>query len=118
MTKVPCVARSTRRTCLRTPTATDRLLEPGSPVNRRHARFEALLPPRVRSRGTATLAGVKAPGRCSPGILPLESLLQPSPGYGSSQSSTEARAEPALHEPPEVQPSRLERETRISTLGS
>jgi len=42
-------ARSFRRACMSTSTATDRSSEPGSPVNRRHARFEALLPPRVRS---------------------------------------------------------------------
>jgi len=58
MTEVSRVARSHRRTCFRTPTAHDRLLEPGWPVSRRHARFEALLPPRVRSRGSTTLAGV------------------------------------------------------------
>jgi len=55
-------ARSFRRACVSTSTATDRSSEPGSPVNRRHARFEALLPPRVRSPISLTLAGVGVTG--------------------------------------------------------
>jgi len=43
----------------------------GSPVSSRHARFEALLPPGVRSRNDPSLARVRSSGRCSPGLLPL-----------------------------------------------
>jgi len=51
-------ARRTRRSCLGTPTAIRRSPVTSSPVSRRHARFGALLPPRVRSPFSLTLAGV------------------------------------------------------------
>jgi hypothetical protein len=45
----------------------------GSPVNGRHARFEALLPPGVRSATTSIPGQAEVARRCSPGVLrPLE----------------------------------------------
>jgi len=82
------VARRDRRTCFRTPTASCRSLEPGSPVSRRHARFEALLPSRVRSLGSNTLAGVRRTGSVlSWDSSPLE-LAPTCTGCGLLQGST------------------------------
>jgi hypothetical protein len=55
-------ARPFRRACLGTSTASGRSPESSSPVSRRHARFGALLPPRVRSPHSLTLAGVGVSG--------------------------------------------------------
>jgi len=56
----------------------------GSPVNGRHARFEALLPPGVRSATTLRLARLRAVRRCSPGVLTLQSVLHHGSGFGLS----------------------------------
>jgi len=59
---------------------------PDSPAHDRIARFEALLPPRVRSRGARTSCRdlrpdppERSPGRCSPGIYALLELSPPHP---------------------------------------
>lgn len=70
----------------RTPLFDDHRNLRAPPARSRHARFEALLPPRVRSptdrasrRGSRARACAPThrdrPGRCSPGITPLQSLL-------------------------------------------
>lgn len=59
---------------------------PDSPAHGRIARFEALLPSRVRSRGARTSCRdlrpdppERTPGRCSPGIYALLELSPPHP---------------------------------------
>jgi len=69
----------------------------GSPVNGRHAHFEALLPPGVRSDDDLALARLGPSRRCSPGVLHppeptpprfrVRSLADPHAG-GSRPSST------------------------------
>jgi len=56
----------------------------GSPVNGRHARFEALLPPGVRSATTPSPGQAEAARRCSPGVLALQSSLHHGSGFGVS----------------------------------
>jgi len=89
-----------RRCQVRTPEGTSTAPSvsnaPGSPDGSRHARFEALLSPRVRSRSIRTLAGVGSRGRCSPGLWsPLEfapaargcGVLHECPSFGTSPDS-------------------------------
>jgi len=65
---------------------------------RRSARLEALLPSGVRSRDRPRLSPELAPegshgrpGRCSPGISPLQSLLRHDLGFGSTATTTRGR---------------------------
>jgi hypothetical protein len=59
-------------------------------VSDRHARFEALLPPGVRSRfRSVALARAGPPSRCSRGLLPLQSSLHHGSGSGFSQLHTQ-----------------------------
>jgi hypothetical protein len=60
----------------------------GSPVNGRHARFEALLPPGVRSATTPSPGQAEAARRCSPGVLALQSSLHYGSGFGLSRQHT------------------------------
>jgi len=62
----------------------------GSPYDGRHARFEALLPPGVRSATTLALARRESRSRCSHGVLALQSSLHYGPG---PVSRVDARAE-------------------------
>jgi len=55
----------------------------GSPVNGRHARFEALLPPGVRSATTSTPGQAEAARRCSPGVSRPPELSPPRFGIRS-----------------------------------
>lgn len=72
----------------------------------RTARFEALLPPRVRSRGARSSCRSlrpdppeRTPGRCSPGIQPFWSLLHRVLGSGRSRRSPANRTPPEDHAP-------------------
>jgi len=77
----------------------------GSPVNGRHAHFEALLPPGVRSDDDLALARLGPPRRCSPGVLHppecapprfrVRSLADPHAG-GSRPSSTHVSGCPVI----------------------
>jgi len=49
----------------------------GSPVNGRHARFEALLPPGVRSAASSLPGQAEDARRCSPGVLDPSELSPP-----------------------------------------
>jgi hypothetical protein len=97
------VAASERASCPARPSSTTNRNLRAPPTRGRHARFEALLPPRVRSptdrasrRGSRARACAPTrrgrPGRCSLGISPLQSLLRHVLGFGSSASR--ARGEP------------------------
>jgi hypothetical protein len=66
----------------------------GSPVNGRHARFEALLPPGVRSATTSLPGQAEDARRCSPGVLALQSSLHHGPGFGHSQRHTRGAEAP------------------------
>jgi len=54
-------------------------------VRRRHARFEALLPPGVRSATTPRPGQAGVARRCSPGVLSLQSSLHYGSGFGLSR---------------------------------
>jgi len=79
----------------------------GSPVNGRHARFEALLPPGVRSATTSPPGQAEAARRCSPGVSsPFRAL---STTVRDSVTRVDARGgqSPMPRTPPGAQPSRL-----------
>jgi len=57
-------------------------------VSGRHARFEALLPPGVRSATVSTPGQAGTARRCSPGILTLQSSLHHGSGFGLSRIPT------------------------------
>jgi len=90
----------------------------GSPVSGRHARFEALLPPGVRSATVSDLGQAETDRRCSPGILALQSSLHHGSGFGHSHRRTRGARGPVPRTSLGVQPSRLHSATRTPTLGS
>jgi len=78
-------------------------------VSDRHARFEALLPPGVRSRfRSVALARAGPPSRCSRGLLPLQSSLHLGSGSGFSRLHTQ-QGEALYHV-------RLREVSRLATL--
>ena len=91
-------------------------------VNDRHARFEALLPPGVRSRSLVVPAGITKPGRCSPGLFSLQSLLRSRSRCGLSRSSSGITASAAtvggLRHSPEAFASSLRDKVCTLPLGS
>jgi len=68
----------------------------GSPVNGRHARFEALLPPGVRSATTPPPGQARAARRCSPGVY-CPSELSPLRFRVRSLASTRAGGKAPCH---------------------
>jgi len=66
----------------------------GSLVSGQHARFEALLPPGVRSATTSSPGQAEAARRCSPGILTLQSSLHYGSGFGLSRRHTQGAEAP------------------------
>jgi len=66
----------------------------GSLVSGQHARFEALLPPGVRSATTSSPGQAEAARRCSPGILTLQSSLHYGSGFGLSRRRTQGAEAP------------------------
>jgi hypothetical protein len=90
---------------------------PGSPVYGRHAHFEALLPPGVRS-ATAPIPGqAEAARRCSPGVLSLQSFLHYGSGSGHSRRHTQGTQGSMPRASPGAQPSRLHSATWTPTPG-
>jgi len=86
-------------------------------VNGRYARFEALLPPGVRSLTTSDPGQGEA---VAPVLSWASSPLEPSPkrpGSGISPKPHRIRDEPSPDTPRGTQPSRYVRETRIPTPG-
>jgi len=86
-------------------------------VNGRHARFEALLPPGVRSLTTSDPGQGEA---VAPVLSWASSPLEPPPkrpGFGISPKPHRIRDEPSPGRPQGTQPSRYVRETRIPTPG-
>jgi len=65
-------------------------------------------PREVRSRGDRPPCGERPPGRCSPGLGPLQSILQRDSGLGSSPRLTKAGC-PAPHAPRGTRRSRRSR---------
>jgi hypothetical protein len=66
---------------------TSRLVSAGlAGLGGRHARFEALLPSRVRSHDDRSLARARSSGRCSPGLFPSPALA-----FRLTQSSVPSR---------------------------
>jgi len=78
------LVRSPRRARRRAARTVPFLLTLGSPVSGRHARFEALLPPGVRSATTPSPGQAEVARRCSPGVLTLQSFLHHGSGFGVS----------------------------------
>jgi hypothetical protein len=89
------LVRSPRRTRRRAARAVPFLLALGSPVRGRHARFEALLPPGVRSATTPSPGQAEAARRCSPGVLSLQSSLHYGSGFGLSRQRTQGALNPS-----------------------
>jgi hypothetical protein len=88
----------------------------GSPVNGRHARFEALLPPGVRSATTPALARPRSPVGALLGFLP--SRVSSTTVRGSVTRKDMRRGQsPMPRTPPGAQPSRLHSATRTPTPG-
>jgi hypothetical protein len=86
-------------------------------VNGRRARFEALLPPGVRSATTLIPGQARAARRCSPGVLSLQSFLHYGSGSGHSRRHTQGARGPVPRAPPGAQPSRLHTATWTPTPG-
>jgi hypothetical protein len=78
------LVRSPRRARRRAARTVPPLPTLGSPVSGRHAHFEALLPPGVRSATTPSPGQAEAARRCSHGVLALQSSLYHGSGFGSS----------------------------------
>jgi hypothetical protein len=86
----------------------------GSPVNGRHARFEALLPPGVRSATTPALARPRSPVGALLGFLP--SRVSSTTVRGSVTRKDMRRGQsPMPRTPPGAQPSRLHSAIRTPT---
>jgi len=87
----------------------------GSPVRDRHARFEALLPPGVRSATTSSPGQAEAARRCSPGVLDPPELTPLRFGVRYLASTCAGGQSPMPRTPPGAQPSRLHSATRTPT---
>jgi len=90
----------------------------GSPVSGRHARFEALLPPGVRSATIPALARLRPPAGALLGFSPFRVFSTTVPGSVSREATRGGLKVPLPHAPSGVQPSRLHSATRTPTLGS
>jgi hypothetical protein len=113
--RFPAIARpvaSTRKRAARTVHFPPTL---GSPVRDRHARFEALLPPGVRSATTSSPGQAEAARRCSPGVLDPPELTPLRFGVRYLASTCAGGQSPMPRTPPGAQPSRLHSATRTPT---
>jgi len=109
------LVRSPRHARRRTARAVRSLPTLGSPVDDRHAHFEALLPPGVRSATTLIPGQARAARRCSHGVLALQSALHYGSGFGSSRRHAREARGLMPRAPPGAQPSRLHSAIRTPT---